>query len=61
MPERHLHVVTTRLSLLEALRESIDENMKGATLIFKFLGGIIERRMSPKSLEGPIRIAQLSG
>src|SRR4029077_2795837 len=32
-----------------------------AQLIFKFLEGIVERRMSAKSLEGPIRIAQLSG
>jgi regulator of sigma E protease len=59
--ERHLNLITTRLSFPEALRESVDENIKGATLIFKFLRGIIERRMSPKSLEGPIRIAQLSG
>jgi regulator of sigma E protease len=59
--ERHLNVVTTRLSLPDALRESVQENIKGATLIFKFLGGIIQRRMSPKNLEGPIRIAQLSG
>ena len=58
---RHLNLITTRLSFPEALREAVDENIKGATLIFKFLGGIIERRMSPKSLEGPIRIAQLSG
>jgi len=61
LPMRHLNLVTTRLSLPEALNESVRENLKGATLIFKFLGGIIERRMSPKSLEGPIRIAQLSG
>ena len=58
---RHLNLITTRLSFPEALREAVDENIKGATLIFKFLRGIIERRMSPKSLEGPIRIAQLSG
>ncbi len=58
---RHLNVVTTRLSFPAALKESVQQNVKGATLIFKFLGGIIERRMSPKSLEGPIRIAQLSG
>jgi regulator of sigma E protease len=58
---RHLHLISTRLSLAEALKESVSENIKGASLIFKFLGGIIERRMSPKSLEGPIRIAQLSG
>jgi regulator of sigma E protease len=59
--DRHLNLVTTRLSFPEALNESVRENLKGASLIFKFLGGIIERRMSPKSLEGPIRIAQLSG
>jgi regulator of sigma E protease len=58
---RHLNIITTRLPFPAALRESIQQNMKGASLIFKFLGGIIERRMSPKSLEGPIRIAQLSG
>jgi regulator of sigma E protease len=61
MPERHLKLVTTRLSFTAALAESIDQNVKGGTLIFKFLRGIIERRMSPKTLEGPIRIAQLSG
>ncbi len=60
-PLPHLHVVETRLSLPEALRTSIQENIKGATLIFKFLGGIIERRMSARSLEGPIGIARLSG
>jgi regulator of sigma E protease len=57
----HLNIITTRLSFPAALRESIQQNLKGASLIFKFLGGIIERRMSPKSLQGPIRIAQLSG
>jgi regulator of sigma E protease len=61
MPERRLNLVTTRLSLPAALSEAIDQNVKGGTLIFKFLRGIVERRLSPKSLEGPIRIAQLSG
>ncbi len=60
-PEQRLDIVTTQLSLPDALRESVDQNMKSATLIFEFLRGIVERRMSPKSLEGPIRIAQLSG
>ncbi len=60
-PLPHVHLIETRLSLPEALRTSIQENIKGATLIFKFLGGIIERRMSAKSLEGPIGIARLSG
>jgi regulator of sigma E protease len=60
-PERRLNLVTTRLSFPAALSEAIDQNVKGGTLIFKFLRGIVERRLSPKSLEGPIRIAQLSG
>ena len=53
--------ITTRLSFGEALRESIDQNRKNATLIIQFLQGLVQRRMSPKSLEGPIGIARLSG
>jgi regulator of sigma E protease len=60
-PETRLKLITTRLSLPEAIRESTRQNVKSAGLIFKFLRGIVERRMSPKSLDGPIRIAQLSG
>ncbi len=54
-------IVFTSLPFPEALRESVRQNVKSASVIFKFLLGIVERRMSPKSLEGPIRIAQLSG
>ena len=54
-------VIITQLSFPEALQESVKQNVKGASLIFQFLRGMVERRMSPKSLEGPIRIAQLSG
>jgi regulator of sigma E protease len=54
-------VTFTKLSFPEAIRESGRQNLKSATVIYKFLRGIIERRMSPKTLEGPIRIAQLSG
>ncbi|HLK22748.1 MAG TPA: RIP metalloprotease RseP [Bryobacteraceae bacterium] len=49
------------LSFPEALVESFRYNTKNATLIYQFLKGIVERRMSPKSLEGPIGIARLSG
>ena len=56
-----LEIITTQLSLPEALAQSVDQNVKSATLIFQFLRGIVERRLSAKSLEGPIRIAQLSG
>ncbi len=54
-------VVMTKLALPEAFTESLRQNVKNATLIFQFLKGIVERRMSPKSLSGPIGIAQLSG
>jgi regulator of sigma E protease len=53
--------VITQLPLPDALRESVKQNWRSAGLIFSFLRGIIEQRMSPKSLEGPIRIGQLSG
>ena len=49
------------LSFPQALVESVRYNAKNATLIYQFLRGIVERRMSPKSLEGPIGIARLSG
>jgi regulator of sigma E protease len=49
------------LSFPQALVESVRYNTKNATLIYQFLRGILERRMSPKSLEGPIGIARLSG
>ena len=54
-------VVITQLGLGAALRESIDQNIKSASLIYQFLQGLIERRMSAKSIEGPIGIARLSG
>jgi regulator of sigma E protease len=50
-----------KLSLPMALKESVRQNAKSATLIYQFLRGVIERRMSPRSIDGPIRIAQLSG
>lgn len=51
----------TQLAFPDAFRESIRRNVKYAGLIYQMLQGIIERRMSAKTLEGPIRIAQLSG
>lgn len=51
----------TSLALPDAFRESVKRNVKSAGLIYKMLQGIVERRISSKSLEGPIRIAQLSG
>lgn len=53
--------VFIKLALPDALVEAVRQNISYATLIYNFLEGIVERRMSAKSLEGPIRIAQLSG
>jgi regulator of sigma E protease len=53
--------VETQLGFFEAFDRSIDQNRKSAKLIFGVLGGLIQQRMSPKSLEGPIGIARLSG
>jgi regulator of sigma E protease len=38
----------------------VRQNVKSASLIFAFLRGIIERRMSAKSLEGPVGISRLA-
>ncbi len=50
-----------KLPLGQALTESWRENTRSAKLIFQFLEGMIERRMSPKSIVGPVGIAQMSG
>ncbi len=54
-------VEITKLPLHEAFRESCRQNLQSAMLIFKFLERIAERRMSPRSIAGPIGIAQMSG
>jgi regulator of sigma E protease len=54
-------VEIVKLPFREAVAESWRQNVQSTKLIYQFLQGIIERRMSAKSLEGPIRIAQLSG
>ena len=51
----------TKLPFLDALRESWHWNVQNAKLIFQFLERMLERRMSPKSLVGPVGIAALSG
>ncbi len=43
-----------------ALRESFLENARYATIIFQMLKGIVERRMSPRSLSGPVEMARAS-
>jgi regulator of sigma E protease len=52
------NIQKTALSFPDAVRQSLVQNGKNATLILEFLRGMIERRMSAKTLEGPIGIAQ---
>jgi regulator of sigma E protease len=54
-------VEVIKLPLAQALRESTRQNIQNTQLIVKSLERIIQRRMSAKSLQGPIGIAQMSG
>jgi regulator of sigma E protease len=54
-------VVLVSLPFPQALAASVHENAKNATFIYSFLRGVAERRMSPKSVAGPIGIVQISG
>jgi regulator of sigma E protease len=60
-PQQKLHLITTRLSFPDALRESLQENRKGALLFVRVIEGIVRRSISAKIITGPIGIAQLSG
>jgi len=53
-------IVFVALPFGEAIRESVLQNQRSAGVILQLLRGMVERRMSPKSLEGPIGIARLS-
>lgn len=57
LPEIKYNIQKTKLAFPDALRESLTQNGKNASLIFEFLRGIVERRMSAKNLSGPIGIA----
>jgi len=57
--EQPMEVV--KLPIGQAFTESCRRNVQYAKMIFRFLEGIVSRRMSPKSIEGPFRIAQMSG
>lgn len=49
-----------KLPFPQAMVESVRWNSQRATLIFQVIDSIVERRMSPKTLEGPIGIAKRS-
>jgi regulator of sigma E protease len=50
-----------RLPIGAAIAESSSENLKSALMIRDVLKGMAERRVSPKSLQGPIGIGQQVG
>jgi regulator of sigma E protease len=49
-----------KLGLLPAIAESVRWNAHYGTLIFDGVASLVERRISPKSLQGPISIARMS-
>jgi regulator of sigma E protease len=53
-------VKMVKLGLMPAIAESLRFNRQNATMIFEVLRSIVARRVSPKTLSGPIGIAQLS-
>ena len=59
MPEDETKSITP--GPLEAMKMSVDENIKTAGLIFQTIWGLLTRETSPKQLMGPVAIAQLSG
>lgn len=54
-------VVVRQLPWPKAVKSSIDENIRNCELSFEAVGKILTRQMSPRSLSGPIGIAQMSG
>ena len=54
-------VIESRLSFVDATQASLERNATYATLVFRFLKGLVEARMSPKSIEGPVGIARHAG
>lgn len=55
-----LPVQFVKLGFFPALNQSISFNRTNALMVFQVLGSLAERRVSPKSLTGPIGIAQMS-
>ena len=59
--EFHNGMVVRHLPFVKALQASLDDNARNSLATFDVLGKILTRQMSPRTLSGPIRIAQLSG
>ncbi|MBZ5516743.1 MAG: RIP metalloprotease RseP [Acidobacteriia bacterium] len=54
-------MVVRQLPWAKALTSSLQDNLRNSLATFDVLGKILTRRMSTRSLSGPIGIAQLSG
>lgn len=54
-------IVVQQLSWRRAIASSVRDNLRNCLATFDVLGKIVTRRMSTRSLSGPIGIAQLSG
>jgi regulator of sigma E protease len=54
-------VAHDRLPLVGAINASVEQNKKFAFLIVEMVQKMVERKVSIKQLDGPVRIAQLSG
>lgn len=54
-------VIVRKLPIGEALSASLRDNLRNSLATFEVLGKIVTRRMSTRSLAGPIGIAQMSG
>ncbi|MBZ2184846.1 MAG: RIP metalloprotease RseP [Bryobacter sp.] len=52
--------VVVALAPGEALEQSLKYNLRSATMIFDYLKGVIEMRLSPKQFEGPVGIARMA-
>jgi regulator of sigma E protease len=56
-----LPLKVTTLPPVEALQKSIEQNKKASLLILELVRKMIERKISMRSVEGPIRIGQAAG
>jgi regulator of sigma E protease len=52
--------VVVALGPIEALQQSVNYNMRGATMILDYLKGVVQMRLSPKQFEGPVGIARMA-
>jgi regulator of sigma E protease len=59
--EMQTRVEVVKLPFPQAVVEAAKTSAQQSKLIFNVIEGVVERRMSPRSFAGPVRIAQMSG